>query len=53
MAQGMRLENGCARCAAAQQGFVAMTALLKLAENMRRALEVVALASGWLLVIMA
>ena len=30
-----------------------MSALLKLAENMRRALEVVALASGWLLVIMA
>jgi len=36
-----------------QQDFVAMSALLKLAENMRRALEVVALASGWLLVIMA
>ena len=30
-----------------------MNALLKLAETMRRALEVVALASGWLLVIMA
>jgi TRAP-type mannitol/chloroaromatic compound transport system permease small subunit len=32
---------------------VAMNALLKLAETMRRMLEVVALASGWLLVIMA
>src|SRR5919109_521771 len=30
-----------------------MNVLLRLAENMRRALEVVALASGWLLVIMA
>jgi TRAP-type mannitol/chloroaromatic compound transport system permease small subunit len=38
---------------APQQEFVAMNVLLKLAENMRRALEVVALASGWLLVIMA
>src|SRR4029079_6626206 len=38
---------------APQQGRVGMTALVKLAENMPRALEVVALASGWLLVIMA
>src|SRR5262245_17811576 len=38
---------------ASQRDLVAMNALLKLAENMRRMLEIVALASGWLLVIMA
>jgi len=35
------------------QGLAAMTALLRLAEGIRRLLEVIALTSGWLLVIMA
>ena len=45
--------HGALSQVAPQRDFVAMNALLKLADTMRRALELVALASGWLLVVMA